>query len=881
MIGQQIAHYQITAKLGQGGMGEVYRAHDAKLRRDVAIKVLPPALTADPERRLRFQREAQAAAALSHPNIAVIHEIGEHEGSPFLVMELLEGQTLDEAVAGKELSQTEWLGYAIPIADALAHAHRNGIAHRDLKPSNVMVTQEGHLKLLDFGLAKILESSKDFEATALDTISRELTHAGKVIGTVAYMSPEQARGQAVDHRTDIFSLGVLLYQLATGRRPFAGGSDIESLNATLTLDPPPLAEAVPGFAPEASRVVSKSMEKEPDRRYQSADEIVTDFRNLQRDLDTGRTSIAGTTGSTPRVPAAAGRPQRTLGLVAVAVLAVAVGVWWFGSRRDAGVPDDVATGPTRIVVFPFENLGPPEDEYFSDGVTEEIITRLASVHDLSVISRSSAFQYDKTGKTLQQVGEDFDVAYVLEGTVRWARTGDAHRVRIVPQLVRVVDDTSIWAESYDSPMDDIFAVQSTIAGQVIDALGVVLAGSERETVQSRPTENQEAYRAYLRGIDALLEAPTEPLAEEMFERAVELDPGFAFAWAGLSRAHSWRFHGGDRTDERRAAALAAAQEALRLAPDAPETHLAMGLYHYRCFRDYEPALEHIAIAAAARPNDSRIIGWRATINKRQGNFAEAIRLHRRVLDLDPMNHSLASEIGVSSQLMGNFAEAIEAYELAITIDPDPTPPYHDTAFLLFASKGATTEARAMLDRMPESDGDLAARAWFWLEFFEGRYDEALARAASGPQVFADQLTLNVRDARMAQCLEQLGRTEEARRAWQRTVDFLEAEREARPEDFRVHLDVAVPLAALGRDAEALERARRAVELMPITLDAEAGIAPLENLVLTYVRLGRYEDAIEAIEALPRGTFLTVPWMRLDPRFEGLVEDPGFGALDRS
>jgi non-specific serine/threonine protein kinase len=356
LIGKTLGHYEITASLGRGGMGEVYRARDTKLRRQVAIKVLPPALTADPERRMRFQREAQTAAALSHPNIAVIHEISEHEGSPFLVMELIEGQTLDEATQGKTLSMKEWLHYAVPIAEAIAHAHRNGVVHRDLKPSNVMITEDGRVKLLDFGLAKLLEPDLETDQTALETISQELTRAGKVIGTVAYMSPEQARGQTIDHRTDIFSLGILLYQLATGRLPFAGDSDIESLNATLTEDPPPLVETAPEFAPEASRVVAKSMEKEPDRRYQSAAEIVTDFRNLARDLDTGRVSIAGTTGSTSIAPAPRTRPKWVLPIAALAVVAAVIGFWQFGPAS----PRASWSCPSRILARPKTSTSQPE-----------------------------------------------------------------------------------------------------------------------------------------------------------------------------------------------------------------------------------------------------------------------------------------------------------------------------------------------------------------------------------------------------------------------------------------------------------------------------------------------------------------------------------------
>ena len=559
---------------------------------------------------------------------------------------------------------------------------------------------------------------------------------------------------------------------------------------------------------------------------------------------------------------------------------MAIGIWQFGPGADTEKPTEVASGPTRIVVFPFENLGPPEDEYFSAGVTEEVIGRLASIRDLSVISRSSAFQYDKTGKTLQQIGEDFDVEYVLEGTVRWAKSGESHRVRIAPQLVRVTDDTSIWAETYDSPMDDIFQVQSNIAGQVIEALGVVLMGTERASLESRPTENQEAYRAYLRGIDALEKNPTGPLAEQMIQRAVELDPGFALAWAGLSRAHSWRFHGGDRTPERRESARSAAEEALRLAPGAPEAHMAMGLYYYRCFRDYDRALAEIAIAAAARPNDTDVMSWKATIYKRQGNFEKSIALNQRVLELDPMDHSSANEIAVAHRLAGDFQKAIEAYNLSIAINPDLPAPYYRKPPIYFTWSGTTTEARAAMEAMPVVEGQLQYHVWFWLEFFEGKYSEALSRIESGPETFADQLTLNVRAALSALCLEQLNETAAAEAAWQEAVDLLEAKMRDRPDDFRIYLDIAVPLAALGRSAEALEAARRAVQMMPMSRDAEAGVAPLENLVLTHVRLNQHEEAIDVLETLPRGSQFSVAWMRLDPRFESLVQHPRFALFAR-
>ena len=297
MVGETLAHFKITAKLGEGGMGEVYLAEDTKLGREVAIKVLPTALTADPERRLRFEREAQAAAALDHPNIAVIHEVGEADGHPFLVMQLVKGQTLRQILDNRRLSLKEWLQVATAVSDGLAHAHKNGIVHRDLKPENVMLTEEGQVKLLDFGLAKLLEptptaagGTSDLDSK-LQTISRELTMAGKVLGTVAYMSPEQARGETVDHRSDLFSFGVILYEMAGGQRPFQGDTEIESLHATLKSEAQPLSDVAGDIPAEAERVVRKALEKERERRYQDAADLATDLRNLERDLDSGTASI--------------------------------------------------------------------------------------------------------------------------------------------------------------------------------------------------------------------------------------------------------------------------------------------------------------------------------------------------------------------------------------------------------------------------------------------------------------------------------------------------------------------------------------------------------------------------------------------------------------
>ncbi len=911
--GQMLSHYRLVEKIGEGGMGIVWKALDTELNRHVALKILPPELTADPERRLRFKREAQAAAALSHPNIAVIHEVVEHEGTPFIVMEFLEGKSLRKHLHDRPLPVKEWVRLALPIAEGLAHAHKHGIVHRDLKPDNVMITDESQVKLLDFGLAKLLQPEKlpagaDEELESrLETISRELTRAGKVFGTVAYMSPEQARGEAADHRSDLFSFGVMLYEMASGHLPFKGRSHVEALSATIAAEPQPLSEVVGELPAEAERVVRKALEKETERRYQDAADLAADLRNLQRDLDSGRASIpAGVTGevaaagspSVPTVKRIRGWPlAAALVVVAAAVL---LGYLQFrpfeqlaeseiaGSAAQRWKGVEVTSERKMIVVLPFENLGPPEDEYFAAGMTEEITSRLAVASGLGVISRKSAVRYAGSDKTTKQIGEELGVDYLVEGTVRWAReAGGASRVRITPQLIRVADDTHLWAEAYDRVIDDIFQVQSDIAGKVFEQLGVALLEPERRAVESRPTDNPDAYNAYLRGLHYVwLPSWSEEnlqLALEMFQRAVELDPGFALAHVELCKAHSEMYDFGyDRKKERLAMAKRAVERAVELAPQSVQVHLALGYYHYWGHKEYERALEEFAIAGKDLPNDAELLAATAYVYRRQGRWEEALVKLEKALELDPMDAEKALTHGHTYYLLRRYPDAVRYYDRATALAPDLAWSYMSKVEAYWLWRGTTEEARAALEEMPKTEDPLNTWIWFWQEIYEGEHQAALERLSSSSfdQSAAFWEGLFPRALLSAFVHDLLNEPDLARRDYDSARSILEKELAQRPDDYRVHSALGMALAGLGRRDEAIREGRRAVEMYPVSKDALWGPGQVKTLALIYTMVGEHDAALDQIEyLLSIPSNVSIPYLRLDPRWKPLWDHPRFKELE--
>ena len=563
MIGQTVSHYRILSQLGVGGMGVVYEAEDTNLGRHVALKFLTPAMSGDESLIQRFQREARAASALNHPNICTIHGIEQSGTDQFIVMELLDGESLADVIRRGPVEITNLLTLAVQIVDALESAHSKGIVHRDLKPANIFVTSRGQAKILDFGLAKI-DKSKGNEKSAMVTAIRsdELTSAGTTVGTIAYMSPEQARGQVTDTRTDLFSLGAVLYQMATGVLPFQGDTSAVVFESILNREPPAITEINPSLPAELNRIINQALEKDRDLRFQSATDLKTALKRLQRDLDSGGRNAAQSSGK--RASATTAQREHS------------------------------------IAVLYFENLsGVKEDEYLRDGITEDITTELSKIKGLKTFSRAMVLAYRDKPVTAGQVGKELGASYVLAGSLRRAGA----RLRINAQLVDASTDFPLWSERYDREMKDVFEVQDEIAQKIAAALRITLSPQEQQALSAKPTENLQAYDLYLRGRNYARRVGRQDLqfALQMYENAVALDPDFALAHAGLANVCAQYYYHFERQQQWIDRAIAATQKASANGNDAPEIQLASAWVTFAEGR-YNEAVDKIRKALSRTPD---------------------------------------------------------------------------------------------------------------------------------------------------------------------------------------------------------------------------------------------------------------------------------------
>jgi serine/threonine protein kinase/Flp pilus assembly protein TadD len=518
MIGKDISHYRISEKLGEGGMGVVYKAEDTRLNRTVALKFLPPEFTRDSEANVRFVQEAQAASALDHPNICNIHEIDKSaDGRMFICMAYYKGETLKTRIQRSPLNLEEAIGIAVQVAEGLQEAHEKGIVHRDIKSANIMLTTKGQVKIMDFGLAKLAGLT-------------QVTKSGTTLGTIAYMSPEQAGGEAVDHRSDIWSLGVVLYEMVTGRRPFKGDYEQAVIYSILHREPQQMTELCTGIPLELDRIVRKALAKSPDERYQHARDILVDLKSLGAQLESG--SLKEHVAAKKSIPS--------------------------------------------IAVLPFRDMSPQRDqEYFCEGMAEELINALVKIERVSVAARTSAFQFKGKDQDIRKIGEQLGVSTVLEGSVRKA----GNRLRITAQLINVADGYHLWSDKYDRDMEDIFSIQEEIAQHIVQALRVKLSDKEKHVLEKAPTKDVQAYDLYLRGRKFFYQTRRRSieLAREMFLHAIEKDRGYSLAYAGIADCCSWFFMYWDRDKVNLEQAIAAGEKALELDPELAEAHAAYAL----------------------------------------------------------------------------------------------------------------------------------------------------------------------------------------------------------------------------------------------------------------------------------------------------------------
>jgi len=626
-------------------------------------------------------------------------------------------------------------------------------------------------------------------------------------------------------------------------------------------------------------MVRHCLDKNPEHRFQSAKDVRNELADLHRE-ETSQVVVP----TTPEPERKISKEKRWWPVaVALVLLLVGATATWLLLRPEPGEEEVIVSEPEppKIVVLPFENLGAPEDEYFADGMTEEITSRLAVVSGLRVISRTSAMQYKENRPSLKQVGEELGVDYVLEGSVRWARTVEGKgRVRITPQLIRVTDDSHLWADSYDRVIEDVFEIQSDIASKVVDQLGVSLGGSEREEVEARPTENLEAYQAYLRGLDYVTVVTWNrgdlERAIKLFERAVEMDPEFVPAYYRLALAHLRMHWGVEPSHERVARAKVAAERALALAPDHPEAHLAMGYYHYYGLYDFEAARTEFETARANRPNDPSVLSAIAFIDRRQGRWEEALEKLQTALTLDPLLATRAQGLGETLLYLQRFEEAQGFFERSITLAPDKERAYHRLAETYW-SQGDLKQARAALEAMPKQDTAVSIIYWFDQEVFERKYSEALERLSSAPEMFWWHRPRALLEGHIHQLLGDPARSRAAYEVARHQLE--EVLKQEPPQSWWAYCYLGEALAGLARKDEALRAATRASELFPISKDAVQGPPLAECVARVYSSAGEYEAALDQLEyllSIPAGANV---WdLRLDPRWDPLRDHPRFQAL---